>query len=665
MREIYRRLRVDSILLIDGSNAQVIMRRFLLFGLMMALTLPASAQLRLSRLFEDGMVMQRDREAPVWGWADAGDEITVVFDGLSYTAAPDAGGKWMVRLPAMEAGGPHEMTVTGKAGSINVRDILVGDVWICSGQSNMEWTVANVNNAAEEIASAHDTKIRHFKVPLTWAEEPEETLAGGAWEVTSPEQVGNFTAVGYFFARALREHIDAPIGLINTSWGGSRIEPWMSAGMLNLDEEGLKAALQQDSDREQQALSNLRARIGDLPEKDMGLVDGKAVWADPALDDTGWGSIQVPAAWEQAGYEGMDGIAWYRTTFNLTEQEAQSGIRLHLGMIDDSDISYVNGQEVGRTENAWNQARDYEVPASVLKAGANVIAVRVEDTGGGGGISGAPELLNVEVGGQQRPLAGTWKFKVGAVSVKIAGRKNQIPTLLYNKMIYPLLEYPIKGVLWYQGESNANNVEEATAYRELFPAMIRGWRQEWGQGEFPFLWVQLANFMPADPQPALESNWATLRESQSATLALPNTAQAVIIDIGEADDIHPRNKQDVGARLARAARKVAYGERLVYSGPVYSGHEVKDGRVFIDFDHTGGGLMSKGTQGNVSGFAVAGADGRFVWAEAKIEGDRVVVWSDQVAEPVAVRYAWGNNPDTANLYNREGLPASPFRTDTW
>jgi len=620
---------------------------------------------RLARLFGDGMVMQREVEVPVWGWATPGTGVRVVFDGKTFPTKTNADGKWRVRLPAMEAGGPHEMTVTGGDQPLQIRDILVGDVWIASGQSNMEWTLANVNNAEAEIAAADDPQIRHFKVPQSWAEQPEDTLAGGSWVVASPAQAGDFTAIGYFFARRLREQVKVPIGLINTSWGGSRIEPWMSAAMLGLDANALEALRADERAREQEILDRVRIRIGDLPERDEGLVDGQALWAAPDFDDSAWFTIPVPSQWEAAGFPGMDGVGWYRTTFKLTAREAAQGVTLGVGMIDDSDITWVNGVEVGRMDNAWNMARVYMVQAEALHVGDNTLAVRVEDFQGGGGIAGPPETVYLNAGGVQRALPDEWRFMVGFVSLGMSGNKNQVPTLLYNKMIYPLLPYPIKGALWYQGESNADNMEDAVAYRDVFTAMIEGWRADWGQGAFPFLWVQLANFHPADAEPPAQSNWAVLREAQRAALALPNTGQAVIIDIGEADDIHPRNKQDVGLRLALTARHVAYGEALVYSGPVYLSHEARGNRIAVAFDHIGRGLVAKGTGDTVGGFAIAGADHQFVWADARIEGDEVIVWSDRVPDPITVRYAWSDNPDRANLYNQEALPAAPFRTDKW
>ena len=622
--------------------------------------------LRVSRLVSTGMVMQRDRPVPVWGWNAPNTPVTVTLDGHAHTAITGRDGGWKVVLPPMPAGGPHAMIIASGDHRIDVRDILVGDVWLASGQSNMEFTVADTKNAAQEIASANDSRIRQFKVPTSWAEQPADDLAGGSWTVADPQHVAEFSAVGYFFARDLRKSVDVPIGILHTSWGGSRIEPWMSRAALRLTDAQWSDIMQKEKAYEQGIRDALRARIGELPTVDGGLVNGQARWADPALDDSGWSAIATPKNWEQAGYEGMDGIAWYRTTFTLTAQEASLGVHLGLGTIDDSDISWVNGVEVGRTSMAWNRPRIYDVPAAALREGRNVVAVRVEDTGGGGGIYGDPALLYLDVNGVKRPLAGDWKFKVGAVSVSADGQHiNKVPTVLYNRMIHPLVQFPIKGALWYQGESNADRLEDAVAYRPLFSTMITSWRKEWGIGDFPFLWVQLANYMAPDAEPATQSAWATLREAQTAALSLPHTAQAVIIDLGEEKDIHPRNKQDVGARLALAARKIAYGQSLVASGPVYEGLTVKDAAITLRFTSVGGGLVSRDASDRVGGFAVAGADHRFVWADARIEGDRVVVSSPHVTAPVAVRYAWGNNPKDAGLYNRQGLPANPFRTDAW
>jgi sialate O-acetylesterase len=599
------------------------------------------AEVRLSALFTDGVVLQRSVEIQVWGRARPGSKVEVTLGKLEVASTTDADGRWSISLPAMEAGGPYEMTIEGSGYERRVRDVMIGDVWVASGQSNMEWLVSASADAEAEIAGANDPLIRHFKVPHIWSESPVDTVVGGPWTYAVPEQVGDFSAAAYFFARELRTQVDVPIGILNTSWGGSRIEPWMTPEALGYDQAEVEAVFDADRQVMEEALASIRERLGSIPDRDEGLVEGRAVWAEPELDESGWTSVAVPSSWENQGFEGVDGIAWYRISFDLTADEAASGVLLGLGPIDDSDRTWVNGIEVGGIETGSGVPREYTVEASVLRAGRNVVAVRVEDRGGAGGILGSPDHLFVQA------------------------------LVLYNAMIHPLLPFPIRGAIWYQGESNANaSNEDAFVYRDLFPSMIEDWRARWGVGDFPFLWVQLANFMAPDAQPA-ESDWAMLRESQSATLSVANTAQAVIIDIGEADDIHPRNKQDVGLRLSLAARHVSFGEDIVYSGPTYRSHRVSGGRVTIDFDHVGQGLVGisgESTSGPgipLGGFAVAGVDGRFHWADAHIEGNTVVVSSPRVPSPIAVRYAWGNNPDRANLYNADGLPTSPFRTDTW
>jgi sialate O-acetylesterase len=442
----------------------------------------------------------------------------------------------------------------------------------------------------------------------------------------------------------------------------------MSKAALGLTDSAWRAAMTRDRVHNDSVRAALQAKIGDLPKADAGLQGDRALWADPMLSDASWATIKTPALWETVGYDGMDGVAWYRTSFTLTDDEARQAVRLSLGPIDDSDITWVNGVEVGRTTQRYADPRLYTVPASALHAGGNVVAVRVDDTGGGGGIYGSPAALYLEVGGVRRPLAGDWRFKVGMVSFQPDGQRiNKIPTILYNRMIHPLLGFPIKGVIWYQGESNANSVEQAAAYRRLFRDMISSWRGEWrgSNPEFPFLWVQLPNYGPVDSLPPANSDWATARESQAAALALPNTGQVVAIDLGQAEELHPRNKQDVARRLALVARAVAYGERVISSGPTYRRHTVQGSRVTIELGNLGGGLVSRVTDGMIPGFAIAGDDRQFVWANAKLEGTRVVVWSERVTKPAAVRYLWTNSPVAPALYNREGLPVAPFRTDTW
>lgn len=634
--------------------------------LLLALGLPTigSSQLQLSKVFQDHMVLQRDQPITVWGTSKKRKRVSITFNGRTYTTRPDKAGKWSYTLPAMKAGGPHLLRVSSRKEAVMISDILIGDLWVCSGQSNMEWTVNNSNDAKMEIAAANDPKIRHFKVPHSWAKTPQDTLAGGDWTIGNSDHVGNFTAVGYFFARELRKHVDVPIGLINTSWGGSRLEPWMHPEALkSYNLADLDALAKAAEEKNKKKRIELEAKHGPLPDEDKGKEKG---WHKKEYDDKGWPTMELPGLWEEAGYEGVDGVIWFRKTIELSAEEAAQGIELGLGKIDDSDWTYVNGHEVGSNEGAYAKDRVYKVAAEQLQAGRNLIAIRVEDTGGGGGIYGDEKLLYLKTIKGVKALTGAWAMKIGAAAFKPGAgfQVNHTPTILYNIMIHPLLKLPIKGALWYQGESNANR-SNAYEYRTLFADMIKDWRQRWNVGDFPFLYVQLANFMQAMPEP-VPSNWAMLRESQSEVLDLPNTAQAVIIDIGEADDIHPRNKQDVGLRLSLAARKLAYGEEeIVYSGPMYKEMK-KDGQsIVLSFDHIGGGLLAKDKYGYLKGFTIAGADQKFVWAKAQIRGNQIVVWSDQVSNPAAVRYGWANNPDDANLYNKEGLPASPFRTDEW
>lgn len=622
---------------------------------------PAEAELRLSRLISDGMVLQREVPTAIWGWTDDTGEILLTFDGRDFKTKPDEEGRWKVTLPSRDAGGPFEMSVRSGEERLEISDIWVGDVWLCSGQSNMEWSVALSQNAEAEIAAANDPAIRHFKIPHSFADTPEDTLAGGVWEKASSETVGDFTAVGYYFARELRRHVNVPIGLINSSWGGSRIEPWMHAQALGFGENENAMQIIEERRRADAAarLEKLKDILGSVPTEDAGLVNDKALWADPGLNDKDWRRMTLPTIWESEALPGLNGIVWFRKHIHLTAAEATAVKAVGVGQIDDSDMTWVNGQKVGGLEMSYNTPRLYPVAPGLFKEGKNVITVRVEDTGGGGGIWGPSEQLHLDLG-EQRSLAGEWLFKVGAFIDYPQSDANQVPTILYNKMIHPILKYPIRGALWYQGESNTARAD-AFKYRDLFATMIEDWRQRW-DNEFPFLFVQLASFMAPPTEPS-NSNWATLRESQATALSLPKTAQAVTVDIGDAEDVHPRNKQDVGLRLALAARRIVYGEDIVYSGPTYRDHEVRDGRVVLSFDHAGGGLVAKG--GTPTQLAVAGDDRQFVWAQGKIDGNRLVVWSPDVPKPVAVRYAWAANPEGANLYNTEGLPASPFRTDDW
>ncbi|MDD5454227.1 MAG: sialate O-acetylesterase [Candidatus Ratteibacteria bacterium] len=624
----------------------------------------AFCQVRLPRLISDGMVLQRDTNVKIWGWANAGEKITVNFNGKTYKTAAGKDGRWEVKLPQLKAGGPYTMEIKA-SNNITLKDILVGDVWVCSGQSNMDLTMNRVKDRYPDvIANSENPLIRRFLVPMVYDfKTPQQDVQSGSWEYASPKSVLNFTATGYFFAKALYEKYRVPIGLIHASVGGSPAESWLSEDALKAFPEYFKTAqqLKEDNyiksvmDEEQSAMNSWYRNVYGLDEG----WSKNEKWFDANHDASDWDWMNLPTYFKNEKIGRINGVVWFRKEINVPASMIGKPARIELGAIIDSDHVYINGKLVGTTSYQY-PPRKYDVPSDLLKEGKNIIVVRViSNAGEGGFVKGKPYELTA--GGQTIDLKGEWKYKVGAVvDSALPGTTffQYKPLGLYNGMIAPLLNYTIKGVIWYQGESNTGKPLE---YRQIFPALIANWRQKWGEGNFPFLYVQLANFMGAKDQPS-ESNWAALREAQLKTLSVPNTGMAVAIDIGEANDLHPTNKEDVGKRLALAAQKVAYGDKtVVYSGPIYKSMEVKGNKIIISFANIGSGLVAKG--GELKQFAIAGADKKFVWATAKIDGDKVVVWNDQVQNPVAVRYAWADNPEGANLYNREGLPASPFRTD--
>ncbi|KPK87717.1 MAG: hypothetical protein AMS27_01525 [Bacteroides sp. SM23_62_1] len=626
------------------------------------------AEVRLPKILSSNMVLQRDIEFKIWGWAAKGEKVTVVFNDITLSTKTSASGEWVVTFPAMKAGGPYQMSITGK-NRIELTNIVLGDVWVCSGQSNMEWPLSQANNPEEEIAAANFPDIRLFHAPRSVQVKPVDDVRSGEWEVCSPETVSNFSAVGYFFGRYLHRQINVPIGLLFTSWGGTNVETWISAESSVTDEDLANRLKNMNAFNPEKDIQRRKDRIDSILNifgtGETGMVDGKAVWANPELDDDQWLDMELPVLWENAGLYGLDGIVWFRKEFDLPENIAANGIIIHLGPIDDSDISWINGIKVGETLQKYNEERIYKISPEILRPGKNVITIRVEDTGGGGGIWGRPEQMKVVSGDFELSLAGTWKARFGASEINIdltsTINPNSFPTLLFNGMIHPFLLYSVKGVIWYQGEANASR---AYHYRTLFPLMINDWRKQWNNPDMPFLFVQLANYMQPPSEPG-ESEWAELREAQLMALQIPNTGMAVIIDIGEADDIHPKNKQDVGKRLALAALKIVYNQDIVYSGPIFHKMTISGNEAILEFKNVGGGLKAYERYGYVKGFTIAGSDRKFYWAKAYIDSDRVVVSSDKVDNPVAVRYGWSDNPDDVNLYNAEGLPASPFRTDQW
>jgi sialate O-acetylesterase len=640
------------------------MRKIIFAAIAACSLLSASAQVQPAKIFGDSMVLQRGARIPVWGRAGGGEKISVRFNQQTKTTVAGTDGKWRVDLDIEKEGGPFQLKINGKD-EIVFKNILVGDVWLCSGQSNMEWTLKDANNYKDELMVSDFPVIRHTKIPLTVAGIAQDDLGtSNGWQSASPASIGNFTAVGYFFAKRLYEELHVPIGLINSTWGGTDVETWtsrqalqnssefkeMMAGFPSLNLDSVAAL------RKQETIAKLEKIQGGLPAP-----NEINKWKEISFTADNWSHMKVPGLWEQQALPNFDGIVWLRKEFTVGAGEHNQGADLFLSMIDDNDETYINGVKVGFTKG-YNVKRLYLVPANILHEGKNVITIRVEDTGGGGGVYGDAADVKLLFTNAKISLAGDWSYRVESVIQTNGVGPNSYPTLLYNAMINPLVPYAIKGVIWYQGESNAGR---AYQYRTAFPLMITDWRSRWKQGDFPFYFVQLASFNAGGGTTEKGSEWAELREAQTLTLSLPNTGMAVTTDIGEAKDIHPRNKLDVGKRLAAVALHDTYGKSNEFSGPVYKSMKVEGNKINIQFDHKGSGLITTDAEGKVKGFEIAGVDKKFVTALAVIEGDHLIVSEAGVSTPVAVRYAWADFAGDANLYNLERFPAVPFRTDNW
>jgi sialate O-acetylesterase len=632
------------------------------------------AKVRLPSVFGDNMVFQQKTKVWIWGKTDAGKTVTVnaTWAKANVSAVADKNGDFKVGITTPSFGGPFVLTVDDGEKTV-LKDILIGDVWICSGQSNMEMPLAGwgkINNYEQEIKEANYPKIRLLQADHVTSNLPlaDAKVWAGGWKVCTSENVPEFSAVAYFFAREIFKKTGIPIGLVHTSWGGTIAEAWTSAATLKTIPDFVPAVQKIESSVNEGKANTMEEQLVAWSKliaiNDAGLKGGNAGWQSATLDATAWNSITLPANWETNGLDNVDGVVWFRKTITIPEGWAGKDLKLNLGPIDDNDVTFVNGIKVGETIGYGNN-RAYTIPGNKVKSGTFVISIRVTDTGGGGGIYGGENKLSVSSAtGETISLNGEWKFKLGLDFKNIGPMpgSNDGPnrtTVLYNAMINPYLQFPIKGAIWYQGESNA---DRANQYRTLFPAMIQDWRKSWKQPTFPFYFVQLANFMKVESEP-VASAWAELRDAQRQTLSLPNTGMAVAIDIGDAADIHPKNKQDVGKRLGLIALAKDYGIKTPFTGPVYKSQQVSGNSVTLTFTGIKSGLKAKNGD-EVKGFAVAGEDKKFHWATAKIVGNKVIVSSAEVSSPVSVRYAWANNP-ICNLVDGSGLPASPFKTDNW
>ncbi|MEO6455080.1 MAG: sialate O-acetylesterase [Ginsengibacter sp.] len=626
----------------------------------------AYSLISLPKIFGDNMVLQRDKLIPVWGWAEADEKITVQFATQTKTIVADKNGKWLVKLDAVKGGGPYELVVNGK-NTLKFTNVLVGEVWICSGQSNMEMPIegwGKINNYQQEVAAANYPYIRHIKIPNRVSALPENDIQSGEWKVCNPQNAGDFTATGYFFARELYNRLKVPIGLINTSWGGTMVETWTSRNAFEQSDE-FKNMISKMPSLNLDSLSKIYkdAMIKQVEEVQGSLVskDIAMTWNEANIDDSKWQHMNLPGQWEQKGLDGLDGVVWFRRTIDVSAADAgQAGI-LELSMIDDNDITYVNGVKVGSIYS-WNTKRKYTIPPGIIKEGRNSIAIRVEDTGGGGGVYGDSADMRITINGSSISLAGNWLYRVESIRQNASVGPNDYPTLLFNAMVNPLIPYAMRGALWYQGEANAGR---AYQYRQSFPLMIKDWRSRWNAGDFPFYFVQLASFNASNGNSKNGSSWAELREAQAMALSLPNTGMAVTTDIGDSKDIHPKNKQDVGKRLAAIALQNVYGKQTISSGPVYDSMQIVNNTVKISFKNVGSGLTAKSKNGNVSGFEIAGPDRIFYPAKAFIKGNNVIILTDMVRSPKAVRFGWADDAGDNNLFNKEGFPAGPFRTDKW
>jgi len=622
------------------------------------------ATVRLPKLISDGMILQRDSRVKVWGWATPSEKVTIEIARQELTSVANGEGEWFVKLSPVKAGGPYTMEIKGE-NTIKINNILFGDVWLCSGQSNMELPMYRVKpKYEEEIKNSGNSNIRYFAVPQKYNFKTENAdLESGSWREANPVNVLNFSATAYFFAMELNKKYNIPIGLINASLGGSPVEAWMSETALKAFPDLLNEACKFRDDtliKEIESADNARIKgwNKESDAKDEGL---KLGYSKPDFDDSGWATMNIPGYWANTTIGDVNGVVWFRKEFQISAEDAGKPASLNMGRIVDADTVYINGKPVGSVSYQY-PPRWYKVPQGVLVIGKNSIVVRiVSNSGKGGFVPDKPYQLTLE--GKTVDLKGEWRMKPGCAMPPLAGQTfvRWKPMGLYNAMIAPLLNYSIKGAIWYQGEANTWNPDE---YAKLFPAMILDWRKNFGQGEFPFLFVQLPNFMEAKAQPS-ESNWAKAREAQLKTLSVSNTGMAVMIDKGEWNDIHPLDKLDVGKRLALTAQNLAYKDKkTVYSGPLYKSMKIKGNKIELTFSQTGSGLTT-GNQKELKQFAVAGADHKFVWAKVVIKKNKIIVRSENIKSPVAVRYAWADNPEGANLYNKEGLPASPFRTDSW
>lgn len=640
------------------------MKRLLLFCFVL-LQFQAIAQLKFARLFSNHVVLQRQKPIPVWGWAKPKEKVTVTLANQKLLATADDAGKWSVKFKPMEAGGPHRLVATTLTGKVEVEDVLMGEVWLCSGQSNMEWPVKQADNFRQEKKNANFPQIRHFYVEHNVTMDLQTDLVSGEWKVSNEENVGNFTAVGFFFARELAQKLNVPIGLLHSSWGGSQIEGWISKEAMQTNDELKpyanalpKTWEEADAQLDRQTRKQL---LGS--EAEVTMADEKK-YTEAGYDFSKWRSAGSPlGSWDWKGIWMFRGKGFMAKTIDIPEDMVGQSTTLGLGIQDSFNEMYINGKLV--YAGMMQGVRKIALPADAWKAGANRLVIKfgnmIEQPWYGLGVNGTPDDLFVSSKTSKVSIAADWYLLPSFAEPHTYNHScNNVGTTIYNAMIAPLIPFGIRGALWYQGESNAGR---AYQYRQSFPLMIDDWRQQWDD-DFSFYFVQLSSY-GGYQNSNNGSNWAELREAQTLALSLPKTGMAVTIDVGNPKDIHPTNKQDVGHRLALNALKMDFGQDVLHTGPVYDSVKFDEDKAVVSFKNVGEGLMVKDKFGYVKGFEIAGEDKVFHYAKAEIIGDKVEVYHPKGVKPIAVRYAWADAPEDANLFNLEGLPAGPFRTDDW
>ena len=619
--------------------------------------------LRFAQLFSNHMVFQRNKPIKVWGYSKPNESVEITLGAKKNIVTSSAEGKWMAELPAMPAGGPHEVSIKNKETEVILKDVLVGEVWICSGQSNMGWQVKQADNATDEIKNANYAEIRHFQVPYGLDFKPQSDLKSGDWKVCSPQTVGEFTAVGYYFARELYQKLKVPIGLINSSWGGSQVEGWISESamqgskVLNYYPPMMSRSWDEDADHWRK---NLIQKVYGNKDYDVQKANSSD-YLKQDYDYSKWMKVYVGGAFDWQGIWAFRGNYFLQKDIELTAPILEESI-LNFGVNNSKMDLYINGKLIFSGKNEKNIA--LKIPQNTWQKDKNSVLIKIGvnmiPEWFGAGIDGKTTDFNIETGNVKIPLnTQNWNMcPVWDEPMQFARMMNSVGTTLYNAMIAPLIPYGIQGAIWYQGESNA---DRAYQYRETFPLMIQNWRKDW-KDDFPFLFVQLSSY-GSNQNSNIGSNWAELREAQTMTLKLPKTGMTVTTDVGNANDIHPTNKQDVGKRLASNAMKIAYNNPKTIQSPMYKSVQFMNDKAIVTFDNFESNLAMKGSE--LKGFEIAGEDRKFYYAQAKIEGNNVVVSHPKVKKPISVHYGWSDAPVEANLFNKEGLPASPFRTDDW